>query len=224
MLRRDQRPVDGQRTGVIRRPQILRPRSSTARRDWLAFIAVGVLAVVVLFFISGALGAGPTSTLLPTATPVPTRSQAAVFVQESPAPTATPRPTPSPTPIPIPSPTPPVTPSPTASPTLPPTPSPTPSPILSATPVPVVPAAALAIIEPADGAVSNVSVIFVRGIAAPGATITRDIPLWFDDHTIADIAGNWSLAVQLGAGANLLTFRIDDDTSTAKTVTVWYRP
>lgn len=86
------------------------------------------------------------------------------------------------------------------------------------------PAGALTITEPADGAVTNTSVIFVRGIAPPGATVTRDIPLWFDDHTIADAGGRWSFAVQLGAGANLLTFRIGDDASTTKTLTVYYEP
>jgi hypothetical protein len=115
---------------------------------------------------------------------------------------------------------------PTPSPTPPPTPSHTvsPSPTPNATPVPVLPASALVITEPADGAVTNSSVIFVRGTAAPGATVTRDIPLWFDDHTIADASGHWSFAVQLGAGTNLLTFRIGDDASTAKTLTVYYAP
>lgn len=62
----------------------------------------------------------------------------------------------------------------------------------------------------------------MRGLARPGATITRDIPFWFDEHTTADAAGRWSFAVELVAGENKLTFRVGDQAQTSQTVTVRY--
>lgn len=64
--------------------------------------------------------------------------------------------------------------------------------------------------------------MIVRGLASPGATITRDIPFWFDEHTTADAGGRWSFTVELVAGENKLTFRIGDQPATAQTVTVRY--
>ncbi len=60
----------------------------------------------------------------------------------------------------------------------------------------------------------------MRGLAMPGTTITRDIPLWFDEHTVADWAGNWSFPVQLNIGDNVFRFRVGDDASTAQTLTI----
>jgi hypothetical protein len=66
--------------------------------------------------------------------------------------------------------------------------------------------------------------IIVRGLAPPGVTVTRDIPFWFDEHTVADANGRWSFAVSLRPGENLLTFRIGSDTATSRTITVHYQP
>jgi hypothetical protein len=85
------------------------------------------------------------------------------------------------------------------------------------------PANGLAIIEPADRATIHEQFVVVRGLARPGSVITRDIPLWFDDHTTADSAGLWSFALSLNEGNNTMTFRVGNDLSTAQTLTVIYR-
>ena len=64
--------------------------------------------------------------------------------------------------------------------------------------------------------------VVVRGLAPPGAEITRDIPFWFDDHTVADSTGRWSFAVDLLPGDNKLTFRIGDDAATSQSLTIRY--
>jgi hypothetical protein len=66
--------------------------------------------------------------------------------------------------------------------------------------------------------------ISVRGLGPPGATITHDIPLWFDSHTTADRRGRWSFSIELVPGDNELTFRIGDDTETSRTLTVVCQP
>jgi hypothetical protein len=91
-------------------------------------------------------------------------------------------------------------------------------------PAPTPPPTGLLILEPRDGAVVRESVVRVAGLAAPGANITWDRPLWFDEHRTADDFGNWSFAIALGQGDNVLTFRVGDDFSTAKTITVRYVP
>jgi len=63
-------------------------------------------------------------------------------------------------------------------------------------------------------------VVIVRGLAAPGTTVTRDVPMWFDEHTVADNAGRWSFVVQLAIGDNSFTFRVGDDVATAHTLSV----
>ena len=62
--------------------------------------------------------------------------------------------------------------------------------------------------------------MIVRGLAAPGTTVTRDVPMWFDEHTVADNAGRWSFVVQLAIGDNSFTFRVGDDVATAHTLSV----
>jgi hypothetical protein len=66
--------------------------------------------------------------------------------------------------------------------------------------------------------------VAVRGLAPPGSTVTRVVPFWFDEHTVADAAGRWSFAVSLAEGENVLTFRVGDDTSTTVTMTLTYQP
>jgi hypothetical protein len=62
----------------------------------------------------------------------------------------------------------------------------------------------------------------VRGLSQPAAPITQDIPLWFDNHTTADAAGQWSLDVTLSPGQNVLKFRVDDQYDTTVTLNVSY--
>ena len=79
------------------------------------------------------------------------------------------------------------------------------------------------IVEPVDGETVFERAILVRGLARPGSTITRDIPMWFDEHTTADAIGHWTFAIVLNEGENVLTFRVGDDTSTEVTLVVNYR-
>ncbi|HYI21985.1 MAG TPA: hypothetical protein VEX62_05035 [Candidatus Limnocylindrales bacterium] len=86
------------------------------------------------------------------------------------------------------------------------------------------PASGLVILEPTDGATVTDRIVLVRGLAQPGSTVTRDVPMWFDEHVVADSAGRWSFAVSLSEGENVLTFRVGDDTSTERSLTVYYQP
>lgn len=86
------------------------------------------------------------------------------------------------------------------------------------------PASGLIIVEPADGTVVNVPGVLIRGLAQPGATITWDRPLWFDEHTTADATGGWSFSIALSRGDNVMTFRVGDDLSTSRSITVRYEP
>jgi hypothetical protein len=54
--------------------------------------------------------------------------------------------------------------------------------------------------------------------------VTRDIPFWFDEHARADAAGRWSFTVELVPGDNKLTFRVSDDVTTSRTLTVRFEP
>ena len=82
----------------------------------------------------------------------------------------------------------------------------------------------LVILEPIDGATVADRIVLVRGLAQPGSTVTRDVPMWFDEHVAADSAGRWSFAVSLNLGGNMLSFRVGDDVSTARTLTLYYQP
>ena len=80
------------------------------------------------------------------------------------------------------------------------------------------------ILSPRDGATVSTNPIVIRGRAAPGSTITHDIPLGFDEHTIADALGRWSFNETLAQGENKFVFRIGDDRSTEVTLTITYSP
>ncbi len=86
------------------------------------------------------------------------------------------------------------------------------------------PASGLIILEPVDGATFTDRIVLVRGLAQPGSTVTRDVPMWFDEHVVADSAGRWSFAVSLNLGENVLSFRVGDDLSTERTLTLYYQP
>jgi hypothetical protein len=80
------------------------------------------------------------------------------------------------------------------------------------------------ILEPADGSESADRVIAFRGLTQPGATVVREVPLWFDQTVQADGAGHWSMLVELSVGANTFTFRVGDDPNTRVTITIHYNP
>jgi hypothetical protein len=196
--------------------------------DPLPLIGLIVMGLMVLLWIAGGFGVGGNGAVAVTG---PGKTQpAAASPSVGPSPTVRPPPTARPTPTRTPEAKPQLTPGPTPSPTPSPTPtpspmpSPTPSPLPTPTPGPTPPASGLIIIEPLDGSVVSVPAVRVAGLASPGSTITWDRPWWFDDHTTADSAGYWSFAISLGLGDNVMTFRVGDDSSTARTITVRYQP
>jgi hypothetical protein len=82
----------------------------------------------------------------------------------------------------------------------------------------------LTIVSPADGAVVATNKVVVIGTAPPGLTITQDISLGLDRHTQVDGTGHWAMEMELSEGVNQMTFRIGDDKSTARTISVVYQP
>jgi hypothetical protein len=80
----------------------------------------------------------------------------------------------------------------------------------------------LLILDPLEGSTVTERVITVSGLAQPGAPITQDVPLWFDNHTTADAAGQWSFTVELNVGWNALRFRVGDDVATQVTLNVFF--
>lgn len=223
-----QQPDPGaRRTGIVRR-SAMPSRGADGARNWVALAFVGLLAAIVLLLLVLVFGRGPSDVAVlptPTATAAPTSSlepSLPPFEQPTPDPTPTPSPTPTASPTPTPTPTP--TPEPTPTPTPTPSPTPSPTPVPTAAPSPTPPASGLVILEPADGATVNEQALVVRGLAQPGATITRVVPFWFDEHTVADSEGRWAFSVTLAEGENVFTFRVGDDGATAVDLTVYYAP
>ena len=93
-----------------------------------------------------------------------------------------------------------------------------------ATPTPPNQSVGLTLVFPRGGEVLHQGQINVVGTGPPGGTLTRDIPLWFDDHVTVHADGTWLVPVSLGVGENVLRFRIGDDRSTEQVVNVTYRP
>lgn len=81
------------------------------------------------------------------------------------------------------------------------------------------PATSLTIAEPRSGATVASSLLTVRGTAPAGARVVHDISFGLDDETVADAACAWSMQVELDPGENVLTFRLDDE-STERSVAV----
>jgi hypothetical protein len=86
------------------------------------------------------------------------------------------------------------------------------------------PVIGIVLLDPADGTTTNQDSIVISGLAQPNATITRDVPMWFDEHTLADFYGRWSFTEPLSEGENTFKFRVADDTATEVTLTVYYSP
>jgi len=206
-----QRHTGTVRRGALRRPQPpSSPRSLDGRAGWIALVAALVLAAGVVGWLLGG-GAGDASG---DATDAVSGASATASATRSP----TDEPTTGPTPT--------ATAEITSEPTPAPTPSPalTPDPTSRPSPQPTAPPAGLVIDFPVDGEVVRSSRINVIGTAPPGATMTRHVPFWFDDHTTAGDDGLWMMPVELAEGENRLTFRIGDDTDTAQVLLVTYRP
>lgn len=146
---------------------------------------------------------------LQTVDPISTQQPAKSATEPQPTPELTPALVSTPQPISTPRPTRP------PEPTQPPTPRPTRPPAITT---------GLVITFPLDGQVLYEGAITVTGLAPPGATITRDIPQWFDDHTTAGPNHVWTISVHLGLGPNTLRFRIGDDRSTEQVITVVFQP
>ena len=75
-------------------------------------------------------------------------------------------------------------------------------------------------LDPSDGVTTDENSVVISGVGPPNATITHDVPMWFDEHTVADPNGRWSFIEPLNVGENTFLFRVADDTSTQVTLTV----
>jgi hypothetical protein len=198
-------------------------------------LILGVAAVVWILSISsgapdasaspslGAIAVGSSATSRPggTSPPAATAAAGSPTLDSTKGPSAEPSSEPTEGGTPTPSPILEQTFEPTLSPTIEPTPSPTPTP--RPTPEPT-PTQQLGFDFPRDGQVVHTRVINVAGTAPAGATITRDIPMWFDDHAVARGDGTWLMSVELAEGENLLRFRVGDDRATERTLAVRYTP
>ncbi len=109
------------------------------------------------------------------------------------------------------------------SPTAVPTPRLTPRPTLEPTPPPSLPIA-FSIVFPTDGEVLHDRQFNVVGTGPAGATVTRDVPLWFDDHVTVQADGTWLMPVSLGEGSNTFRFRIGNERATERAISVTYAP
>jgi hypothetical protein len=200
-----------QHSGVVRRSDYPRgPRRSTSRNDWLALVGVLALMAIVLVFVASFFGR-------PSPSPIPSSSTSPSLVADvsgSTLPTYSAPPTATPTPSLSPSPTPYATPVPTAPPTVPPTPTPSPP--------PSPPVTGLIVVDPTDRSTVGSNTVTVHGLAQPGAPITQDVPMWFDNHTTADASGQWSFDVSLSQGWNAFKFRVGDDAATELTINLYF--
>jgi hypothetical protein len=64
----------------------------------------------------------------------------------------------------------------------------------------------------------------IAGAAPPGATITRDVPMWFDEHVTARQTGRWTMRVGLSEGDNEIRLRLGEDRATEIVLRLTYRP
>jgi hypothetical protein len=203
----EQRPS----TGVTWRRSSREASPSPPRDPRIGSVIIVGALVAGVAALAWALGWGPFGGGAPTERP--SASPTLLSPIGTPSSTATPAP-PTATPRPTATQGPSATPSPTATAGLA---SPTPE----ATPGP---GTGIRIDFPADGETVVSRVINVIGTGPVGATITRDIPFWFDDHTNVREDGLWMLRVELNVGSNELAFRIGDDRSTERRFIVIYAP
>jgi len=79
-------------------------------------------------------------------------------------------------------------------------------------------------LDPPEGAILTTRTIVVRGSAAPGVRIVRDISGGLDQSTRTASDGMWSMEVRLKSGLNTLQFRVEDEKATTRTLRVVYDP
>jgi len=166
-------------------------------------LAIGVLAVA--WILAGATSPQVAGGLTASRSPTPTTA-----IAVAPTVSGVPRPTPAPSPLRVRA-------SPRAAPSIVPR-------TLAPTTAPSGQPARLRIFFPIEGEVLADGQINVVGTAPGGATVTRDVPRWFDDHVTVQSDGSWLMPVSLGRGENVLRFRIGDDRSTERVLSVTYEP
>jgi len=103
-------------------------------------------------------------------------------------------------------------------------PTATPTAVPTATPEPTPSLPELVVYFPRDGQTIHDQDINVVGTAPAGATVTHDVPMWFDDHVTVQPDGSWLMPVHLDPGQNVLRFRIGDDRATEIEVNVTVKP
>lgn len=79
-------------------------------------------------------------------------------------------------------------------------------------------------VNPVNGGAVNDFAVVIQGRAPAGATVTRVVPFWFDEHVVAGPRGRWELPVLLFPGENVFTFRLNGDPTTDVTYTLYYEP
>lgn len=79
-------------------------------------------------------------------------------------------------------------------------------------------------VSPEDGSTVSTRTITVKGTAAAGSRIVRDIPNAPDQSTRAKADGTWALKVTLKSGINDLKVRLGDEAATTRTLRVMYAP
>ncbi|MFL5754843.1 MAG: hypothetical protein ACJ77N_00955 [Chloroflexota bacterium] len=85
-------------------------------------------------------------------------------------------------------------------------------------------AAAFGILSPANASTVPGPLVVVRGVAASGAEVLRDVGFGLDDRVRADAWGAWSMPLRLDQGEQVLTFRVADDRSTAQRLRLFVAP
>lgn len=240
-------PEDGttsRRTGVVRGrdPRAFR-RAGRHNRTGLDWLAIGILALLAA--VAGAwllapgrapddrakpsapavAGSSPGTSSGPSTNAAASPGAAAASTKPSPTEETTEPPIDQPTDEPTDEPTLEPTLEPTDEPTLEPTFEPTPTDEPVETPVPTPPTAtAFTIDSIGDGEKVAQQTIDISGAAPVGMTVTRDVPMWFDDHVAARATGRWTMRVGLTEGVNELRFRLADDRSTEVLLHVTYQP
>lgn len=94
----------------------------------------------------------------------------------------------------------------------------TPSPVGTEVAVPAV----FEVTSHKSGDIVSTSTVTISGVASPGAEIVQDISFAPDERTTAGPDGTWAIVVTLDQGPNTLRFRVGDEKSTTKELTLTY--